>query len=126
MFSINLKRKRIVLPVVDKVAEHITQELQSPYTYAYGGNIRYKIERETVISEKKAAVFKQAVVKTVSELLDYSGYVQIKGDGQLMKRLLGEYDIEGFQDRLDGDIWFIEDNQDAYFYAAGMKAAKRI
>ena len=126
MFNGLIKKEKSISPAADKVANHIIGELQSPYIYEYIGNIRYKMERKPTLSERKAAVFKKAVLDTVIDLLDFSGYAQIKGDGQLMIDLFDKHGIEFPEDRLTGDVWFVEDNQDVYFYREGMNGAKRI
>ncbi|MBR3897860.1 MAG: hypothetical protein IKJ43_01090 [Bacilli bacterium] len=126
MFKGLFKKEKVASTVADKVASHIVEELQSPYIYEYIGNIKFKIEKEPSLSDEKVAVFKKAVLRTLDELLFFSGYARIKGDEQLMVELFEECGIEYPEDRLAGDIWYIEDNKDAYFYAEGMKRAKRI
>lgn len=113
--------------IVEKAARYWTDRISSSYTYIHSGNIKYKIERQSILNGSKVIVFNNALTNNLARTLESSnGYIQIRDNSEIVTDALKQVNIvipNGYLK--NNSIMYIEDDE-LFIYEDGMNRAMKI
>lgn len=109
------------------ITKYWTDRIGLPYTFIHIGNIKFKITRQTTISDDKLALFKCELNERLKKLLSSSnGYISLHQEDEIITSSLLKAGIELKEGHLkNSSVMYIEDD-DVYVYEDGMKQAVKV
>lgn len=113
--------------IVERASEYWVNRYQSPYTYIHSGNIKLRMDRESVMNGSKVIVFKDAISNNIKNALFRGfGFAQIRENSEIVLGALKAAEViipEGYL--RNNSIMYIEDRY-IYVYEDGMNKAVKI
>ena len=108
-------------------SDYWTDRYQSSYTYIHSGNIKFKVDRESMMNKTKGSLFRNILNENIKKLLDNSfGFVQIREDSEILLKSLDKAGVKlPLNYSKNKSMMYIEDDE-IYVYEDGMNKAQKI